>query len=249
MLCTFILHRAIIKLDIFIVQKEREFMTDDTKLLYKNYTEEEPYDGNCYPPNYWICEKGLGITLQEFANSHDLTYEGVRRKILKYKDELIPHIRIRSGTQYLDDVAVDFLERRGRKKTIKSEIIDTNVLKELQQQIATLTKENQSLKTECQNLTNQLNKKTTEYEELDEEIDSLKRLNSMLSTEMLIKDRRNKHIQDIQFRMLLESGVLTSEKREILLNAEHWDGIERPVKPSTPLSLDDEYDNFDEENK
>lgn len=91
-------------------------MTDDTKILYKDYTEEEPYEGDCCPPNYWTCEKGVGITLPEYALSRSLTYEGARRKILKYRDELIPHIRIRSGTQYLDDVAVDFLDRHGRKK-------------------------------------------------------------------------------------------------------------------------------------
>ena len=95
-------------------------MTDDTKILYKDYTEEEPYEGDCCPPNYWTCEKGVGITLPEYALSRSLTYEGARRKILKYRDELIPHIRIRSGTQYLDDVAVDFLDRHGRKKAAET---------------------------------------------------------------------------------------------------------------------------------
>ena len=59
-------------------------MTDDTKILYKDYTEEEPYEGDCCPPNYWTCEKGVGITLPEYALSRSLTYEGARRKILKY---------------------------------------------------------------------------------------------------------------------------------------------------------------------
>ena len=222
-------------------------MTDDTKLLYKDYTEEEPYDGNCYPPNYWLCEKGVGITLQEFANSHDLTYEGVRRKILKYKDELIPHIRIRSGTQYLDDVAVDFLERHGRKKTIKSELIDTNALKELQQQIAALTEENQALKAECQNLTNQLNKKNTEYEELSEDLDFSKKTNTLLSARMIAKDRRNEYIQKIQFDMLHDAGILTPTKLEILLDAANWDGIGSLPKPN--FSLEDEDDSSIDKNK
>lgn len=44
-------------------------MTDDTKILYKDYTEEEPYEGDCCPPNYWTCEKGVGITLPEYASA------------------------------------------------------------------------------------------------------------------------------------------------------------------------------------
>ena len=121
-------------------------MTDDTKILYKDYTEEEPYEGDCCPPNYWTCEKGVGITLPEYALSRSLTYEGARRKILKYRDELIPHIRIRSGTQYLDDVAVDFLDRHGRKKAGNSVAVKTEELDELREKIDSLTQENDSLK-------------------------------------------------------------------------------------------------------
>ena len=177
-------------------------MTDDTKILYKDYTEEEPYEGDCCPPNYWTCEKGVGITLPEYALSRSLTYEGARRKILKYRDELIPHIRIRSGTQYLDDIAVDFLDRHGRKKAGNSVAVKTEELDELREKIDSLTQENDSLKAKCQDLTDKLEQNAVAYKELYEKYDYQLRRNVELSTELIISDRRSQHVIDTQIEML-----------------------------------------------
>ena len=224
-------------------------MTDDTKILYKDYTEEEPYEGDCCPPNYWTCKKGVGITLPEYALSRSLTYEGARRKILKYRDELIPHIRIRSGTQYLDDVAVDFLDRHGRKKAGNSVAVKTEELDELREKIDSLTQENDSLKAKCQDLTDKLEQNAVAYKELYEKYDYQLRRNVELSTELIISDRRSQHVIDTQFDMLRKSGVMTAEKLDIILDAMNWNGlIQESKKPRTPLSLDDKYDDVDDNN-
>lgn len=206
------------------------------KIQCGNYTEAEPYTGNCYPPNYWICQKEPGMTLQEFADSHALTYEGVRRKILKYKDALIPHIRIKSGAQYLDDAAVDFLETHGRKKTVKSEIIEISELTELRQKVTSLMEENEALKTKCQSLSDKLKQKTEEYNEVYENYQSQLKSNVLLSNEMILNDRRNQHIIDTQFTMLREAGIMTPDKLSVLLDAMNWNGLIE--KPKKPVSMD-----------
>lgn len=215
-------------------------MTNDTKIIYNDYTKDSPYEGKCYPPNYWFCEKEPGMTLQEYAVSHNFTYEGARRKLLRYKDELIPHIRMKCGTQYLDDIAVKFLESHGRKRAVKSEIIDTNELKELQQKVILLTEENQSLKTQCQDLTNKLEQITNQYEEEVEKCNDLQRDKIQLYAQYVVSEKRSKHIQDLQYQMLRAANALTEKNAQILLDAEHWNCIDDVKRVSLNVDEDDD---------
>ena len=32
-------------------------MTNDTKIIYNDYTKDSPYEGKCYPPNYLALRK------------------------------------------------------------------------------------------------------------------------------------------------------------------------------------------------
>ena len=63
----------------------------------------------------WTCDNEIGTTLPQYANSQGITYEAVRRQVIKYQDtELRGHIQIRNKTKYLDDFAVEFLNEHRR---------------------------------------------------------------------------------------------------------------------------------------
>ena len=36
----------------------------------------------------WTCQNDLGMTVQEYASTYKLSYETVRAKIIRYKEEL-----------------------------------------------------------------------------------------------------------------------------------------------------------------
>lgn len=76
------------------------------------YTETMPYQGDCYGNNYWTCapETEPGITIQQYAEQHCVSYEAARRQVKRYRHLLIPHIRKIYNTQFLDDQAVELLE-------------------------------------------------------------------------------------------------------------------------------------------
>ena len=65
----------------------------------------------------WTCPNDLGMTVQEYASTYKLSYETVRAKIIRYKEELEGHIKIRKKTKYLDDFAVEFLESHRKPKS------------------------------------------------------------------------------------------------------------------------------------
>ena len=58
------------------------------------------------------------ISLKDYAKQNNITYEAVRAQVKRYHQELEDHI-VRDGrTQYLDDVAVAFLDERRQKNPV-----------------------------------------------------------------------------------------------------------------------------------
>jgi hypothetical protein len=58
------------------------------------------------------------ISFKEYADSHRITYESVRKQVKRYKQELTGHITVQNRKQYLDDYAVEFLNKRRNKNTV-----------------------------------------------------------------------------------------------------------------------------------
>ena len=71
------------------------------------------------------------VTIKDYADSQNVSYEAVRKQIVRYKDELDGHIAVKNRTQYLDDWAVKFLTGRRREHPVilvnqeKDESIET----------------------------------------------------------------------------------------------------------------------------
>lgn len=54
----------------------------------------------------------MQITLRDFAKENGVSYEAVRQQVNRYAAELEGHIHKQGRTQYLDDVAVSFLNSK-----------------------------------------------------------------------------------------------------------------------------------------
>ncbi len=58
------------------------------------------------------------ITLKEYAEKKHISYEAVRKQVIRYQDELKDHIIRKNKTQFLDEWAVAFLSERRRESPI-----------------------------------------------------------------------------------------------------------------------------------
>ena len=80
--------------------------------------------------------------IREYAEAHNVSYEAVRRQVVKYQRELRGHVLKEGRTQYLDDFAVRFLDEHREAKPVA--VTDPEVVQELQ----ALKTENERLKEE-----------------------------------------------------------------------------------------------------
>lgn len=58
------------------------------------------------------------ISIKDYAKQNNVTYEAVRQQIKRYREQLDDHIIQDGRTQYLDDIAVTFLDERRQKNPV-----------------------------------------------------------------------------------------------------------------------------------
>lgn len=70
-------------------------------------------------------------SLKDYANEHRISYEAVRKQVVRYEKELEGHITKQGKKQFLDDYAVNFLDERRNNNvvTVLSEDIQTESAK------------------------------------------------------------------------------------------------------------------------
>ena len=98
------------------------------------------------------------ITIKQYAESQNVTYEAVRKQIVRYADDLKDHIARKGRTQYLDTWAVEFLTKRRRENPVillsqdKDEAIETmkQEIESLKAQL--MTAQNELLKSQDERL-------------------------------------------------------------------------------------------------
>lgn len=79
------------------------------------------------------------MTIKQYAESQNVSYEAVRKQIIRYAEDLGEHIVRKNRTQYLDDWAVDFLtERRKENPVIIVNQDKTEEIESLRSQVETL---------------------------------------------------------------------------------------------------------------
>lgn len=58
------------------------------------------------------------VTIQEYAEKHNISYEAVRKQVKRYAQELEEHISKQNRKQYLDEYAEKFLDDKREKSPI-----------------------------------------------------------------------------------------------------------------------------------
>lgn len=58
------------------------------------------------------------ITIKQYAKDKGVTYEAVRQQVVRYKKDLDGHVFKERRTQYLDDYAIDFLDKKRAENPI-----------------------------------------------------------------------------------------------------------------------------------
>lgn len=134
--------------------------------------------------------------LSEYAKSHHISYEAVRKRVKKFKADLEGHIIVENGNSKLDAFAVSFLEAKagpkGRTvkmppnelavpepealKTFISSLIDAMY----SERIDTLTKERDEKASKCEDLAVEKGKLETKNEYLVKEQGKLEEQNAEL---------------------------------------------------------------------
>lgn len=89
------------------------------------------------------------ITLKEYAENKKVSYEAIRKQVKRYKVELGEHIIQDGRQQFLDDVAIKFLDEKRLKNPVILEQADKNVqIEELENSIKMLLSEKSVLEKE-----------------------------------------------------------------------------------------------------
>lgn len=102
-------------------------------------------------------------TIKEYAKNNGVSYEAIRKQIKTYEVELKEHILKNGRTQYLDDYAVEFLNKKRANSTIIIQKADKDEL------IKSLENENRALLLKVAELQEQLLKEKDAVKLLQEQ--------------------------------------------------------------------------------
>lgn len=151
------------------------------------------------------------ISIKDYAKLKKISYEAVRKQVNRYKNELEGHISKVHRTQYLDDIAVKFLDEKRAVNPVAIIQIDKD------EEIERLKIENKNLLVNVATLQDSLLKSQAQIERLKEvenerlklelEADSLKEKNKTLETEKydLVVDNKIKEQELTTKKIELES--------------------------------------------
>lgn len=93
------------------------------------------------------------ITIKDYAKETGVTYEAVRQRLKRYQEELEGHVHRQGRTQYLDDVAVAFLnEHRLIQPTVVYDKAVGEEYRSQMQELEDLRRENKALLSEIKTL-------------------------------------------------------------------------------------------------
>lgn len=90
------------------------------------------------------------INLKDYAKKQGISYEAIRKQVARYRDELGEHISYQGKTQYLDEIAEEFLD--GKRAVNAIHIIEHDK----DEQIEDLKHQNELLKMKIMELQEQL---------------------------------------------------------------------------------------------
>lgn len=218
--------------------------------------------------NKWMSQDGIGMSFQEYANMQGITYEAVRRQTLKHQAALEGHIIQRSNAKYLDDYAVDFLQKNSRKPLAQTE--DSKHIREQlkllhqdisgkmmisiedlqhfisdQQELALLRSENEKLKQANKSLKQSFEDLQSKYDALDQKCNEFQNEISILN-ERIDNARDYRNLLDDYIRRLTDHETLLKTNMERIGTANdimtEYIRKHKWVETKDKFSLDDDSD-------
>lgn len=172
------------------------------------------------------------ISIKDYAKQNNVTYEAVRAQVKRYQDELAGHLIKDGRQQFLDDVAVAFLdERRQKNPVVVYQQSKDEAIEELRQEREALYKKIamqadeintlQRFKIETMEKRQQLEDAKTAQERRQRELDQREadiaeevRTAVQEATEATQKAERDKHAQEVDaVRKEAEKAIQAAIKR------------------------------------
>ncbi len=150
------------------------------------------------------------ISIKDYAESKKVSYETVRRQVVRYEKELKDHIQVVNRTKYLDDEAVSFLDQHRDKTPVV--VYDGSSESEKDEEIKQLRAEKEELQAKILKLSEEILART-------DQILLTERKNSTLQEQI---GQKNTEIGDLKLQILaleLKEEKEEKESREPDLNS------------------------------
>lgn len=137
----------------------------------------------------------MEMTIKEYAESRKVTYEAVRKQVNGYKKkELKKHITYQGRQAYLDDFAVDFLDKHRQKRNVvlnpTSKEIDAEIDR-LREQVSRLQEEILRQSEESKQILKDNNRLLEEQKKLIED-------KTRSDTLLLLADKEHEELQEVK---------------------------------------------------
>ena len=148
------------------------------------------------------------ISFKEYADEHRISYESVRKQVVRYKKELSGHVEKRNRRQYLDDYAVKFLNERR----------NTNAVEILSEDMKSEGAKNEALQEENKQLLYQIAKLQDQLREAEKEKGKIQLIEAniqKLETQNEVITAENKELTTKVVQLETEKEYLAREKAEL----------------------------------
>ena len=121
------------------------------------------------------------VTLKEYAQTHNVSYEAVRRQVIRHKKELSGHVIRQGRQQLLDEWAVDYLDQHRRLCPVSAVREDQNEI--IQKQAVEID----ALKNEIIKLHEEITKRDSAIKELQGKETAL--IETKIRNDYLLEDK------------------------------------------------------------
>ena len=150
------------------------------------------------------------MTLREIAEKLDVSYESIRRQVVRYDKELSGHISRQGKTQYLDAEGFEFLKNRRRASPVIVKHDDRT------EELKNLREEAESLKQKLIDAQNQMLAMQNRIISLQDEVKE--GLEAKTSYHLLLEDNKKKDEQLAVIRS--ENDAIKEEKESLRAESE-----------------------------
>lgn len=124
------------------------------------------------------------INLKDYAKKQGISYEAIRKQVARYRDELGDHISYQGKTQYLDEIAEEFLD--GKRAVNAIHIIEHDK----DEQIEDLKHQNELLKMKIMELQEQLIASKDQLLDANEQLIEMQNQVLLLTTQKTVQDEQ-----------------------------------------------------------